>query len=217
MTLFQVVAQGRHGYPQPEDGFDKATYTDCRLRCGIHGSQIVPFRLKRSLRVEHSGFLQLNWVFDAFFIQQDVASDLAAAGFSGISFGPVLDHRSGVELGNRVQLVISTIIACAETSQLPAVTCRPGNEEARFALLAGRKRYTPETPYCGTVNHHQPKSPAVDRGALEKTPAAPDLFQTAEWFGSGGEAHRLTLCRERFAELVRQRGWRGIEFRTVKG
>ena len=45
---------------------------------------------------------------------------------------------------------------------------------------------------------------------------APDLFQTAEWFGAGGRAFRLTLASDRFVELARGRGWRGLEFREVQ-
>jgi len=54
---------------------------------------------------------------------------------------------------------------------------------------------------------------AIKSDALDN---APDVFQTAEWFGSGGAADRLTLCSERFAELVSSSGWRGLEFRSVQ-
>lgn len=213
MTLFQVLARGHHGYPQPEDDYHGLTFRDFCLRCGFHGPQIAPFRFKRSQRAAHSSFLQLNWVFDAFFVHPDVASDLTTAGISGVSFGPALDHRTGGELSDRVQLLTSAIISCAETSRLPAVTCRPHNEESGFDFFAGRKRYAPATPYCGAVKYHPPTSLAINSGALED---APDLFQTSEWFGSGGSAYRLTLCSERFVELAHQRGWRGLEFRSVR-
>jgi hypothetical protein len=44
----------------------------------------------------------------------------------------------------------------------------------------------------------------------------PDVFQSAEWFGSGACAFRLTLASRRFADLVRERGWKGLEFREVR-
>jgi hypothetical protein len=105
MTIFEVSAQGNHGYPQPEDGYRELVYSDFCPRCGIHGSQIAPFRLDRHQRGQHSTFLQLNWVFDAFFTHPDVAADLVNAGVTGITFRPVLDGRTGNESSDRVQLM----------------------------------------------------------------------------------------------------------------
>lgn len=213
MALVQVLAQGHHGYPQPEDDYYNSIYSSFCLRCGVHGPQIAPFRLKRAPPATHSSFLQLNWVFDAFFVHPEVAMELAGSGIYGVSFGPVLDHRTGDELRDRRQLLTSAVISCVETSRLPAVTCRPDNEESQWKIMAGRTRYNASTPYCGSVKHHPPITVAVKSDALGN---APDLFQTAEWFGSGGAAHRLTLCTERFAELVTSRRWRGLEFRSVQ-
>ena len=213
MIFLQVFAKGHHGYPQPEDEYYKVVYPNFCLRCGMHGQQAAPFRLKRTDGAPHSSFVQINWVFDAFFVHQEVARELASAGISGVSFGPVLNHRTGGELDNRVQLMISRTINCAETSRLPAATCEPDNEEHKVKFLGGRSRYNTLTPYCGGVKYHQPTSLAIKSDALDN---APDVFQTAEWFGSGGAADRLTLCSERFAELVSSSGWRGLEFRSVQ-
>lgn len=62
------------------------------------------------------------------------------------------------------------------------------------------------------MKFHPPLSVSVRAETLHETP---DVFQTEEWFGSGGEAHRLTICTERLAELVTSRGWPGIEFRKL--
>jgi hypothetical protein len=214
MTLFTMNARGHHGYPQPEDDYEKVVYSNHCSRCGVHGNQIAPFRLKRSQRAQHSDFLQLNWVFDVFFVLPEVAAGLEAATVTGYAFGPALDHRTGGDLGNRVQLIIPTIIRCAETSRLPAVTCRPNNEESQFEHFGGgEKRYNVTTPYCGQVKYHPPTSLAVN---LEGQYDLPDVFQTAEWFGSGGSAHRETLVSERFVTLVRERNWRGLDFEKVQ-
>lgn len=215
MPFFEVNAQGHHGYPQPEDEYHRLVYSNYCLRCGISGPQIAPFRFKRSQRTEHSDFRQLNWVFDAFFVTPEIAANLEISTITGISFGPVLDHRTGGELGDRVQLHIPKIIRCAETSRLPTVTCRPNNEEEIVfkSFTAGERRYTPETPFCGRVKYHPPTSLAI---SLEGSGDTPDIFQTEEWFGSGGSAHRLTLASERFVALVRQHGWRGLAFDRVR-
>jgi len=217
--FFEVLASGHHGYPQPQDDYRKV-YEDVCPRCGIHGRQIHPFRLKESGLAPHSAFLQLNWVFDAFFVQRQVAAALASAGTGGISFGPVLDHRNGSEINDRVQLLIPTIVACAETTRLFAMTCRPDNEEmiklrARFPdwkSATDSANYPPET-YCGRVKHHPPTSVGI---TAPVDVDLPDLFQTEEWFGSGAGAFRLTLASERFVEIVQQHSWRGIEFRRAE-
>jgi hypothetical protein len=213
MTFLQVLAQGHHGYPQPENDYYNFVYATFCLRCGVHGSQRAPFRVRRGRLAPHSSFAQMNWIFDAFFVHAEVAMELAGSGIYGVSFGPVLDHRTGDELQDRRQLLTSAVISCVETSRLPAVTCRPDNEESKWNIVAGRTRYNESTPYCNNLKHHAPTSVPIRIDAIGN---APDLFQTAEWFGSGGEAHRLTLCSERFAELVTSRGWRGLEFRNVQ-
>jgi hypothetical protein len=213
MVFLQVLAQGHHGYPQPENDYYNSLYAAFCLRCGVHGPQRAPFRLKRALLAPHSSFVQLNWIFDAWFVHPELATELAGSGIWGASFGPVLDHRTGDELPDRRQLLTNAVIRCVETSRLPVVTCRPDNEESKWNMAAGRTRYNASTPYCGSVKHHPPISVPIKFDALGN---APDLFQTAEWFGSGGAAHRLTLCSKRFAELVTSRGWRGLEFRSVQ-
>jgi len=175
--------------------------------------QKSPFRLRRSRLVPHSAFLQLNWIFDAFFVRSEIAMELAGSGIRGLALGPALDARSGEDMEDRQQLLMSVIIPGVETSRLPTVTCRQDNEESRWQMTAGRTRFDSSTPYCGRVKFHPPVSVAMRSEALSDSP---DVFQTAEWFGSGGEAHRLTICTERVAELVTSRGWRGLEFRQVQ-
>jgi hypothetical protein len=43
----------------------------------------------------------------------------------------------------------------------------------------------------------------------------PDLFQTAEWFGSGGSAFRITLASDRFVNLVQEHRWKGLVFHSA--
>ena len=152
-----------------------------------------------------------------------------------MSLGPAVYHRTGAERTDLAQAIIPTLIACVETSRLSTVTCRHENEEmvalrATFAKqkpLPEKSALSPELqeqlrksreriaaiPYCGRVKYHVPASLALIPATLKD---APDLFQTAEWFGSGGQAFRLTLASERFANLVLERRWKGLLFHTVR-
>jgi hypothetical protein len=58
-------------------------------------------------------------------------------------------------------------------------------------LRADRERFA-ALPYCGRVKYHAPTLLALIGNALPED--TPDLFQTAEWFGSGGSAFRLTVA-----------------------
>jgi len=232
---FQMSARSTRGYPQPEHEFEylRIVYGEPCFRCGIFERQIAPFRFKKSVSTP-SGFTQLNWVYDAFFVPPAILEEITKAGITGLSPGPAVYHHTGEECADRVQLLIPTVIACGETSRLPTVTCRPDNEElvalrATFAKqepLSQRHFLSPElqehfrkqreriaaVPYCGRVKYHPPTSLAL---IPDRLLGAPDLFRTAEWFGSGGSAFRLTLASERFANLVRERRWKGLEFRSA--
>lgn len=238
--FFQMKGSVTSGYPQPESvpGYREAVYSEYCPRCGIYGPQKAPFRFKKSTRPPLSGFMQLGWVTDAFFVARKIASEITRAGITGISFGPAVEGRSGEELGDRVQMVIPTTLACAETSHLPPVTCRSNNEEVasiRAMIEKWHKERPSKTPsllnptlqeririekeklaaipFCGKIKHHSPTSLAIIPNSTE---GAPDLFQTAAWFGSGACAFRLTLASRRFVELVRDHGWKGLEFPGIR-
>lgn len=239
-TFFQMSAKTWQGYPKPGGADDfvlrykKVVYSSVCTHCGIYDKQVAPFRFGKSDQKELAGFMQFNWVADSFFVRTDIAQEIGENGITGVSFGPVLDHRTGAELPDRVQMLLSAIMPCAEISQLSTVTCRLGNEEA-LAVRAlfpkeesvsdqGKKTVLPPDlmekirkererfaviPFCGRVKYHQPSSLALIGENLKE---APDLFQTEEWFGSGAAAFRLTLASHRFATLVRKRRWKGLVF-----
>lgn len=238
-SWFSVGVRGHSGYPQPETNFQylKMVYEGVCMRCGIFDRQVAPFRFKRSGRASPSGFTQLNWVHDAFFVPPSLAEEILEADISGVSFRPAVFHRADVECTDRVQMVVPTTVTCAETSKLPTVTCKPENEEvvelrALFAkwdtIHYGGKppALSPEAqervrkakeqmsaiPFCGRVKFHPPTALALKPDSLKD---APDLFQTAEWFGSGGSAFRLTLASERFVSLIKERRWKGLVFQSA--
>jgi hypothetical protein len=208
MDWFQLVARGHHGYPQPEEGYRELTYSDMCPACGWHDEQVKPIRFRREPGTVHSHVLQLNWIFDAYFVRPEVAADCAAAGLTGITFRDAVRHSSGQPLTTVVQLMVTTVRPCVRVGSLQAVTCQEHNEEGDW------RSPTAEIPerYCGRVKHHPPTAVGVQAGALDD---APDAVRSAEWFGSGASAHRLTLVSARFAELITRRRWRGVTLEPV--
>jgi hypothetical protein len=164
MRWYQLYATGHFGYPQPESGYALATYdsTYCD-RCGIGGVQRIPFRFRSEPKVRHSQFLQLNWVFDEFFVRPEVEAGLKEAGITGVTFGPALHHSTGRPLETIQQLTISSVLSAAlDTVGLQPVTCKPDNEEGPPWYGGGQPRYSPDYPYCGRVKHHWPKARRCD-------------------------------------------------------
>lgn len=242
-SFFRMSAKAWQGYPQPggntkPHAYKNVVYSGVCRRCGIYDAQAAPFRFAKSGRKEPSGFVQFIWVYDAFFVRPDIAQEILKAGITGVSFGAALDHRTGANLTDRVQMIFP-VIACAETSRLPPVTCCEENEEVTaFRANLAKQQSSPSVqedrrvlspgaekelqqirslPYCGRVKYHVPyhvpNSVALIPGKLT---GAPDLFQTAEWFGSGAQAFRLTLSSLRFMNLIRERSWKGLLFESTK-
>lgn len=98
-----------HGYPQPDDDFRyrEITYNldDFCEECGIGLTQKAPFRFKREPRWGRNGIMQLNWVFDEFFVTPELYEEAFRP--LGIAAMPVFDTKER-ELTSVVQLVAST-------------------------------------------------------------------------------------------------------------
>jgi hypothetical protein len=150
MRWYKLYSTGHFGYPQPEGTYALRTY-DARYcdRCSIGGVQCNPFRLRSEPKARHSHFLQLNWVYDEFFVRPGVEAGLKEAGITGVTFGPVLHNKTGRELESVQQLQIFTVLPPAlDNVGLQAVTCKPDNEEGPKWYAGGEPRYAPDYPYC---------------------------------------------------------------------
>ena len=207
---FVLYARGHHGFPYPDVDYGEALYEGWCQHCGIHGTQRSPVLVRGSLKAPKSAFLQLNWMFDVFLVRSDVATVLRSGSLTGFEFAPVSGTKTRTLESHR-QLVVTAVLPCVDTSRLKTVTCREFNEEAGSKLrptLADVR----QLPYCGRTKYHPPSTAALRGSALA---TAPDVCFSAEWFGSGGSAFRLTIVSRRFREFVRQRAWRGLEFQAA--
>ena len=166
-----------HGYPQPEEGFGylDLTYdrTDACDACGIGRRQKSPFRMKRTPKWGSRGILQLNWVFDEYFVRPDAWRDVFAQ--LGVASRPVLDV-AGRELDGVVQLVVD--------EEAPLDITRPGE----VCSTCGRVRYPP--PNRGQL----PAFAIQPRGHLTRS---------EQWFGSGASSWRLIVISRELAVAIR--------------
>ncbi len=206
---YQVGTTGHFGYPQPEDDYHGATYEAFCLRCGVHGRQRAPLRVRTEPTQKRSQFIALHWVYDALFVRPDVVDAFRGAGITGATFGPVVRHRTGEPLGGWTQLQVAHVLPLAlDREGVQPVTCRPENEEANaVGDWTPAKRYPRDYPYGGAPKYHFPKRPQFAAAAFA---GAPDVAYSAEWFGSGGVASRMVLFSERVIDLVEGHRWRGL-------
>ena len=208
---YKLGASGHFGYPKPEDTYALSTYDDSYCdRCCIGGVQIKPFRLSSEPKSKRSQFLQLNWVFDEFFVRPEVVSTLKKEEITGVSFGTVVRHSTGEELTTIQQLKIDSVLSVlSNTEDFQTVTCKPDNEEGPPWYGGGEPRYAPDYPYCGRVKYHWPGEAL--RLKSETLESAPGIFKSEEWIGSGGSAYQMIIASEKVVNLIKQQQWRGVD------
>lgn len=103
-----MIATGNKSFPEPSEnrGYLDATYdlSEYCVRCGTGLRQVRPFQIGLTSNPNRT-ILQLNWIFDEFFVDQEVW----AAVFEpfDIKTWPVLSSKTGEILDSIVQLRIS--------------------------------------------------------------------------------------------------------------
>jgi len=181
-----ILASSQRGYPEPSEkrGFLAATFDlsdDC-TKCGIGRRQIRPFRLK-SVPVLKRSFMQLNWIFDEYFVARDVWT----ADFEPLGIGcwPVLLDRTGEEIESVVQLRISHH-ADLNLDESNATVC----------------------PTCGRT-----KTRMDLRGFCPEPASIPaPIFKSTQFFGSDSNAFNRVLISSSLYKEIKKDRLRGVEF-----
>jgi hypothetical protein len=186
----QLLSDWHHGYPQPEDdfGYRDLTYdlsAYCSM-CGIGAVQKAPFRMRREPRWGRRGILQLNWVFDEYFVTPDVWATVFQP--HGIASRPVL-KRGGVELSTVVQLDIAE-----------HVSIRTVGLETDVCSACGRVKYLPIK-----------RGPLPE---LVEEPSG-HVAKTREHFGSGASAHHAIVLSQALGAAIRAAKVRGASAHPV--
>ena len=192
-TWLNLMSDWHHGYPQPDEldfGYREATYdlTNYCDRCGIGLKQKAVFQMKGEPKWGKRSILQLNWVFDEYFVTPEVWGSVFKP--HGIQCRPVMNTKH-VELKTVVQLVIHEYVGVA-TDGLSA--------EEVGCSKCGRTKYLP-----------------VTRGpfpALTSKPSAA-MAKTKQYFGSGASAQKGVIISGAVARALLANKVRGASLRPV--
>lgn len=192
----RMVGSWLHGYPMPDDdfGYRDVTYDVSHYcpDCGIGARQREPFRVRAEPKWGRKSLMQLNWVFDEFF----VTPSLYRACFEkhGIGCLEVLHHRTLKPLQTVVQLVID--------ATAPSALALPENS-SQTCRRCGRRK-------------HLPSLRGEFPGFIGNAPAT-HLARTQEYFGDGAAADRAVLVSHDLYRALAEAQVRGVEFQVVSG
>lgn len=192
--LLEMMSAWNWDYPKPEKdfGYMKVTYDAsnyCR-KCGTGAKQIAPFRFRGEPRWGRKHILQVNWVFDEYFVLPEVWEHLFKK--HGVECLPVLKHQTGHPLESVVQLKIDTYAtAPLKIGDAPYETCP----------VCHRVKYL---PWC--------------RGFFPPfaTRQTADIFKTQEYFGSGGAADHGVIVSARLFREITDRRLKGVDFAPLQ-
>lgn len=187
----RLASDWLHGYPQPEDTYERATYdlgAHCP-ECGIGAKQRAPFAMKKEPKWGKKTILQLNWVFDQHFVKPELWEAVFKP--RGVECMPVKEHGSKRDLNTVVQLVIPDL-----DIEVNAPACA-----AQRCPRCDRVKYVP---------HVRGPFPA-----LRSKPADVPIFRAATWFGSGASANRPVFVSREFRAAMQAYGANGAAFIPV--
>lgn len=193
-TGLRLEPQWHWGYPQPEKdrGYLSATYDLSAYcgTCGIGAVQRAPFKIKGEPRWGRRDILQLNWIFDEYFVPPAVWEEVFAS--CGVGYREVLDSRSGNPARTVVQVKID---------QLAPGELQLGGHEVKMCQECGRKKYLPYTRGCF------PETLADD--------GLPSAFRSREYFGDGALGYQAITVTGTLADRVRERKLSGVSLTPV--
>jgi hypothetical protein len=189
-SALELKSSWHHGRPQPEQeaGYLAATF-DLREhcpRCGLGKKQIAPFQMKAEPLWGRNGLMQLDWIFDEYFVKPEVWEEVFRP--FGIEGRAVKDTR-----GQRLETVLQLVVR----DEVGIVT---EGVEARPCPTCRRVKYLPVVrgPF-----------PALTR------PLSSAIAKTTESFGEGSSAYRAIVVSRDLADALQAAEIRGVAFVPV--
>lgn len=183
------------GYPMPDNdfGYRNLTYDlhDYCSKCGRGAIQNAPFRMKGDPRWGENHILQLNWVFDEYFVKPEVWEKVFKP--FDIDIIPVVRNKTGQELETVVQLKIDSIASSdLRSAEMPYEKCEKCH----------KIKYLPHTrgmfpPFMNSEESTKP------------------IFKTKEYFGSGGSANKKIVVNQQLYAAITSAKLKGVSFMPV--
>lgn len=175
--------------PDADRAYIDATYDTSKgcVSCGAGWFQKAPFRMAGEPKWGRRNILQLNWVFDEYFITPEVHERVFKP--LGVGARQVVDHRSGAVLNTVVQVDVNHV------SPAPLGFSDAHSEDC--CGVCGRVRFLP---------HRRGFFPQLS-GHCEQP-----IVKTQEWFGSGRSSWRAILIRNDLYLAFVEAGVRGVDF-----
>lgn len=189
----EMIPTWYHGYPEPSDDFSyRETTYDIKMYCKECGSgkvQNAPYRLKKEPRWGRRGIMQLNWIFDEFFVRPEVWAHIFKP--FDIKCREVLHIKTGKKLETVVQLIIPQEDVELNLDEYLSETCTKCNV----------KRYLP-----------------INRGFMPslKTPVNRPIFKSKEYFGSGHSSTKAVIVSNELFKSINEKKLKGVDFKPLK-
>ncbi|MBR5932585.1 MAG: hypothetical protein IK002_01220 [Treponema sp.] len=178
-------------YPEPQIdfGYEKTTYdsTQACSFCGQGMKRQDLFSIKKEPAWGNKDIIQLNWVFDEFFVTEKL-KELLMREFK-VNFLPVKIFGKDAYCKNMFNLEIKSIVTIEDVSYLNFEKC----------------------PVCGKIkyamchNNYFPKISKMDSF----------IAWTAEYFGSGHSAFRQVIINRNLYDFFIQNNIKGVNFIPV--
>jgi len=187
-NYLEIASKWHHGYPEPSDGneYRELTYNldEYCPKCGSGKRQKAPFRFKKSPVWGQKNILQLNWIFDEYFVKPEIWQAVFEP--FGIGCRPVVLDKSGRELDSVVQLELTEQVELNNLDGAPFNTCD----------VCGRLKYLPLT------GRFMP-APAITNAAM---------FRSNQYFGSGASAWRMVIVSQELFAKAQNANLKGVSY-----
>ncbi|MDQ8205891.1 hypothetical protein QEH52_00075 [Coraliomargarita sp. SDUM461003] len=182
----RMGASWHHGYPMPDDdfGYLGRTYD---LSCydpktGIGKLQKAPFQMKAEPVWKKNHLLQLNWIYDVFFVLPEVWESVFKP--LGVECEPVVKYDSGE--------ILKTVVQLKSGGVVPSPLELTGFPKEGEKYLPINKGYFPgASTFKGWSRHY---------------------LQSQEYFGSGASASKAIIVSAEFYSAMKDNKLKGVDF-----
>jgi hypothetical protein len=186
------VCQGDYPYPKESWLTNHPNYENFCPRCGTY-IQKESFWIEKERSLKENDFFSLFWVY-ILFCTKRVFRELDEKSIRGYEEWNLMVKKTNGPSRTLSQLYVPKIT-------LPGLI---GDDlDQNKCAICKITKFSP----------HKRGKMLINREAI--IPGL-DIIQTYEWFGSGRAAYREILVSNRFANLILDRGWKGVSLKVIE-